>query len=472
MSTLNDTRPVAAGRPAHLPEPASSTGPAAPTAPSASFPPTRPSAEALAALRKVSWYRRPRPRRLCALLAVGVLLAVMTGEQGTGADLLFSLRTTFTGTALWAWIAAAAALWAVAEFGAAPRRAVARGARAAAAPLARIRPALDSRPRLRVALVVAGLAAAVLLPLLFDRSTNQVLVDWVGIYILLALGLNVVIGWAGLLDLGFVAFFAIGSYSTAFWSGHLPIKPPFELNPFLSIPVAMVTCLLAGILLGAPTLRLRGDYLAIVTLGFHEIIYLIAKNAESVTGGSLGVFGIPHFSVDLGPVQYRWGLDPLDYLWLLIGLITGLVLIFRKLVRSKIGRTWEAIREDEVAAAAHGVDTVKYKLMAFAIGASTSGVAGAVYASKVGFINPENFPLLYSVLVLAYVIFGGMGSIPGVLLGAALLAYLPHGLKDVVDQKDRFMYLGALLVVMMIYRPQGLLPARRRRRTVRAREAS
>ncbi|MFE2550182.1 branched-chain amino acid ABC transporter permease [Streptomyces sp. NPDC059355] len=461
MSTIDDTRVVTPGRAAHLPMSTSTV----------SFRPTRPSAEALAALRRHRWYERPRWRRLCTLTAVGVLLAVMTGEQGSGADLLLSLRTTFTGTALWAWIAAAVALWAVAEFGAAPRRAVASGARAAA-PLARIRPALDSRPGLRVALVVAGLAAAVFLPLLFDRSTNQVLVDWVGIYILLALGLNVVIGWAGLLDLGFVAFFAIGSYSTAFWSGQLPVKPPFELNPFLSIPVAMVTCLLAGILLGAPTLRLRGDYLAIVTLGFHEIIYLIAKNAESVTGGSLGVFGIPHFSVDLGPVQYRWGLDPLDYLWLLIGLITVLVLLFRKLVRSKIGRTWEAIREDEVAAAAHGVDTVKYKLMAFAIGASTSGVAGAVYASKVGFINPENFPLLYSVLVLAYVIFGGMGSIPGVLLGAALLAYLPHGLKDVVDQKDRFMYLGALLVVMMIYRPQGLLPARRRRRTVRTREAS
>ncbi|MGW2400623.1 branched-chain amino acid ABC transporter permease [Kitasatospora sp. NPDC001664] len=409
----------------------------------------RPGADRLARLRTPRWYRLPRWRRLSALLGAGLLLAVMTGEQGNGRDLLYSLRGTLTGARLWLCLGLGVAVWAVAEL--APRAAAGRVA------------AVLPRPRLpraaKPVLVVLGLAVAVLAPLGLSRATNQVLVDWVGIYVLLALGLNVVIGWAGLLDLGFVAFFAIGGYSAAFWTGHLPVKPPFELNPFLVIPVAMLTCLVAGVLLGGPTLRLRGDYLAIVTLGFHEIIYLVAKNAEGLTHGSNGAFGIPHFSVELGPVSYRWKLDPVDYWWLLLALIVLAVVVLRRLQHSKVGRTWAAIREDEIAAAAHGVDTVKYKLMAFAIGASTSGAAGVVYASKVGFVNPENFPLLYSVLVLAYVIFGGMGSLPGVLLGAGLLAWLPHALKDVVDQKDRFMYLGALLVVMMIYRPQGLIPA-------------
>ncbi|KJK57675.1 branched-chain amino acid ABC transporter permease [Saccharothrix sp. ST-888] len=422
------------------------------------------SAVVVAGLRRERWYRQPRLRRLGALLAAGLLLAVMTGEQGNGKDLLYSLRGTLASGRLWVCLGLGVVAWVLAETGAPLRAAAVRLLAPVTAPIARGGELAVRRRGVRVTAALVGLALAVFVPLALSRATNQVLVDWVGIYILLALGLNVVIGWAGLLDLGFVAFFAIGGYSAAFWTGHLPVKPPFELNPFLVIPVAMATCLIAGVLLGGPTLRLRGDYLAIVTLGFHEIIYLVAKNSDGLTNGSLGVFGIPHFSVGLGPVQYRWKLDPLDYWWLLLGLIVLAVLVLRRLEHSKVGRTWAAIREDEVAAAAHGVDTVKYKLMAFAIGASTSGAAGVVYASKVGFINPENFPLLYSVLVLAYVIFGGMGSIPGVLLGAGLLAWLPHALKDVVDQKDRFMYMGALLVVMMIYRPQGLLPARRRRR--------
>ncbi|MER5636600.1 branched-chain amino acid ABC transporter permease [Kitasatospora sp. NPDC002227] len=412
----------------------------------------------VARLRRTRWHQQPRWRRLGALLALGALLTVMTGEQGSGKDLLYSLRGSLTSGRLWAFLGLGVAAWLLAELGAPVRTALRRAVR----PAARARTWAAERRAVRLGGVLVVLALLIFVPLTLSKATNQVLVDWVGIYVLLALGLNVVIGWAGLLDLGFVAFFAIGGYSAAFWTGRLPVQPPVHLNPFLVIPVAMATCLVAGVLLGGPTLRLRGDYLAIVTLGFHEVIYLVAKNSDGLTGGSMGVFGIPHFSIDLGPIQYRWKLDPLDYWWLLLGLVVAVVLVLRRLEHSKVGRTWIAIREDEVAAAAHGVDTVRYKLMAFAIGASTSGAAGVVYASKVGFINPENFPLLYSVLVLAYVIFGGMGSVPGVLLGAGLLAWLPHALKDVVDQKDRFMYLGALLVAMMIYRPQGLLPARRR----------
>ncbi|WP_441249730.1 branched-chain amino acid ABC transporter permease [Kitasatospora sp. McL0602] len=416
----------------------------------------------VAKLRRVRRHQQPRWRRLGSLLALGVLLTVMTGEQGSGKDLLYSLRGSLTSSRLWACLGLAVVAWVLAETGAPVRAAVQRLTRPAVRAKGVAQGWAAERRGVRLVGALAVLALLIFVPLTLSRATNQVLVDWVGIYILLALGLNVVIGWAGLLDLGFVAFFAIGGYSAAFWTGHLPVQPPFHLNPFLVIPVAMATCLVAGVLLGGPTLRLRGDYLAIVTLGFHEVIYLVAKNSDGLTNGSLGAFGIPHFSIDLGPVHYRWKLDPLDYWWLLVALIVLIVLVLRRLEHSKVGRTWVAIREDEVAAAAHGVDTVRYKLMAFAIGASTSGAAGVVYASKVGFINPENFPLLYSVLVLAYVIFGGMGSIPGVLIGAGLLAWLPHALKDVVDQKDRFMYLGALLVVMMIYRPQGLLPAKRR----------
>ena len=309
-----------------------------------------------------------------------------------------------------------------------------------------------------------------IVPALVNVFWQEVLVSQMGIFVLLAVGLNLVVGWAGLLDLGFIAFFAVGAYSASYWTGHLPVAPPVTLNAFEAVPLSVVTCLLAGVLLGGPTLRLRGDYLAIVTLGFHEIVYLVAKNADGFTGGSRGVIGIPHFGVHVGPVNYDWTLDPLPYWYLVLFFLVVLVVVFGRLEHSRVGRIWTAIREDEVAAAASGIDTVRYKLLAFAIGASTSGLAGVVYSSKVGFISPENFPLVMSVLVLAYVVFGGMGSIPGVVAGAALLVWLPNFLRDYVKDTDRYMYLGGLLVVMMIYRPQGVIPSRRRQRELRLAE--
>ncbi|NYI07160.1 branched-chain amino acid ABC transporter permease [Allostreptomyces psammosilenae] len=413
----------------------------------------------------------PELRRAGTLLAVWVLLCLVSGPEGNGEDLWYGIRAAFTGARPWILFGLLALVWVWGAFGGGLRERLGGRWRSATAGASRAwsqapwsAGGTAARRGWRLGALAVVVVAVIVVPTYLSTFWQQVLVDQIAVYVLLAIGLNVVIGWAGLLDMGFVAFFAIGAYSAAFWTGHLPIAPPVTLNPFLVIPISIVTCLLAGLVLGAPTLRLRGDYLAIVTLGFHEIIYLAARNAEGVTGGSRGASGIPHFELSLGPINYAWELDPLPYWWLLAVLIGLLLVAFNRLEHSRVGRAWAAIREDEVAAEVSGVATMRYKLMAFAIGASTSGVAGTVYASKVGFINPENFPLLSSVLVLAYVIFGGMGSLPGVILGAAVLAWLPQFLRDYVDPRDRFMYLGALLVLMMIYRPQGLLPSRRRRR--------
>jgi branched-chain amino acid transport system permease protein len=234
------------------------------------------------------------------------------------------------------------------------------------------------------------------------------------------------------------------------------------LNPFLVMPIAVLTAIVAGVVLGAPTLRLRGDYLAIVTLGFGEIVRITAVNSDKITNGPQGAFGIPHFSA----FGYHWKLGSLPYYYLLVGVVAIIVFLFRRLDDSRVGRAWAAIREDEVAAAASGIPTLRFKLLAFAIGASTSGFAGVIYASKVGFVNPDNFPLLLSILVLTMVIFGGMGNIYGVVLGAAVLGWLPNLLRDYVPPTDRFIYFGALLVAMMIFRPQGLIPSKRRAREI------
>jgi ABC-type branched-subunit amino acid transport system permease subunit len=309
------------------------------------------------------------------------------------------------------------------------------------------------------------IAFALFYPPMANPFWQTVLVSQIGIYVLLAVGLNVVVGWAGLLDLGFIAFYAIGSYTTAYLVGVLPVKPPewLILPPLAAIPFAIVICLLAGVTLGAPTLRLRGDYLAIVTLGFGEIIRIAAvNNPGGFTNGPRGAINIPHPSLNLGFAKLQWGLDALPYWYLLLVLILVIVLLFNRLENSRIGRAWAAIREDEVAAQATGINTTRVKLLAFAIGASTSGVAGVFFASQVGVINPDNFLLNNSILVVAYVVFGGMGSLPGAMAGAAALTWLPEFLKDQVPAEDRQMWIGAVILLMMIFRPAGLIPARRR----------
>jgi len=315
--------------------------------------------------------------------------------------------------------------------------------------------------------LVAGLVVAVVLPRVFTEYWQQVLVSQVGVYVLLAVGLNVVVGWTGLLDLGFIAFYAIGSYTTAFLVGSLPIQPPFgvHLTPLAAIPVAIGACIVAGVALGAPTLRLRGDYLAIVTLGFGEIIRIVAiNNPGNITNSTRGPEKpVPHPEINLGFVDLKWGSDPLQYWYLLLVILAVVIVLFIRLERSSMGRAWAAVREDEVAARACGVDTTRAKLLAFAIGASTSGLAGVFFASQIGYFNPDNFLLLNSILVLAYVVFGGMGSMTGVIVGAAFLTWLPEFLKDQVPADDRQMWIGAVLLFMMIFRPSGLIPERRRK---------
>jgi ABC-type branched-subunit amino acid transport system permease subunit len=324
----------------------------------------------------------------------------------------------------------------------------------------------------RSALLVA-IAVALFYPPTATPFWQSVVVTEIGVAMLLAAGLNVVVGWAGLLDLGFIAFYALGSYTTAYLVGSLPVRPPswLQMTPLLAIPFAIAICLIAGFVLGAPTLRLRGDYLAIVTLGFGEIIHLTAVNLKGVTNGSEGLVTdtaqhtkqVPKPSIRIGGLHLQWGLNQLQYWYLLLIFLVVILLLFRRLEHSRLGRAWAAVREDEVAAQATGINTTRVKLMAFAIGASTSGVAGVFFASQVGTFTPDNFVLNNSILIVAYVVFGGMGSLPGAMAGAAMLTWLPEFLKSQVPQGDRLMWIGAIVLLMMIFRPAGLIPARRRR---------
>ncbi|AZI59459.1 branched-chain amino acid ABC transporter permease [Nakamurella antarctica] len=323
---------------------------------------------------------------------------------------------------------------------------------------------LFGSPATAKTLLLLVFAAALFYPPTATSFWQSVLVTQIGIYVLLAIGLNVVVGWAGLLDLGFIAFYAIGSYVTAYLVGSLPPKPPWgTMSPLFAIPFAIAVCLVAGVILGGPTLRLRGDYLAIVTLGFGEIVRIVAINADDVTNSTRGPSPqVPHPVINLGFTRFEFGLDQLQYWYLLLIIIVIVVVLFRALEHSRTGRAWAAIREDEVAAQASGVNTFRFKLLAFAIGASTSGIAGVFFASDVGFFTPDNFILNNSILVVAYVVFGGMGSLPGAMAGAAVLTWLPEFLKDQVPAEDRQMWIGAVVLLMMIFRPGGLIPAKRR----------
>ena len=388
--------------------------------------------------------------------------------------------------------------------------------------------------------VIAGiLLCLIAIPL--DAPKDEVLV-LTGFFALAALGLNVVVGLAGLLDLGYVAFFAIGAYTVGILTESNAQIHPAILPVWIVLPIAVLVAMIAGLLLGTPTLRLRGDYLAIVTLGFHEITRQTVKNLEAVNGAR-GVVGIPHPDVtfdgafqkiaglivmalgallvysavrntlrarsqnretsQLGtignfialglvtligltvvgfglikmliasdPLIIEYGvLEPQNYWFIISAFIVVALYLINQLKDSRIGRAWEAIREDEVAAGAMGIPVVKFKLYAFAIGASTSGLAGWALATKVGFINPNTFPLLYSILVLCAVVIGGIGSSAGALLGAAIVFGLPEMLREFGTTEvlgfdiltGRIAIFGLLLVIMMIFRPGGFISSARRR---------
>jgi len=268
------------------------------------------------------------------------------------------------------------------------------------------------------------------------------------IYIILALGLNIVVGQTGLLVLGYVAFYAVGAYTYAILSvGH-------GVNFWAALPVAAFIAGIFGIMLGAPTLRLRGDYLAIVTLGFGEITRIVLNNWDSLTGGPNGISGVPRPGI--GPLSFH---SMTAYYFLVLAMLVLTVFVVRRLNDSRIGRAWIAIREDETAAEAMGVNTTGLKLLAFALGAVLAGLAGVFYVAKMGFVSPESFNFLESIIILCMVVLGGMGSIPGVILGAVILYLLPEALREF--QQFRMLVFGGSLVAIMVFRPQGLIGTKR-----------
>jgi len=301
-----------------------------------------------------------------------------------------------------------------------------------------------------IPIVIAVTVFILLFPKFF--STYQVTIMTTAlIYVILGLGLNVVVGFAGLLDLGYVAFYAVGAYTYAL------LNFSYDISFWIALPLAGILGALAGILLGFPVLRLRGDYLAIVTLGFGEIIRLVLENWGEFTHGPSGIAGIdrPNFGFDLSIVG---SINAIYYFVFFFVLVT--IFFTNRLQNSRIGRAWVALREDEIACQAMGVDKTKTKLSAFAFGATWAGFMGAVFAAKTTFINPASFTFLESAIILSIVVLGGMGSIPGVILGALILILLPEYLRAFSEY--RMLIFGGAMVLMMVFRPQGLIKSKRR----------
>ncbi|MEV4755618.1 branched-chain amino acid ABC transporter permease [Micromonospora sp. NPDC049559] len=301
-----------------------------------------------------------------------------------------------------------------------------------------------------------------------DTDFNSVLF-LCAVYVLVAVGLNVVIGLAGLLDLGYIGFYAVGAYTVAILGS--PNSPVVQKFPWIvCVPIAIAFTMVSGVILGWPTLRLRGDYLAIVTLGFGEIIRVFALNS-TITNGNRGISAVPSPGGDW-PSWMSWfpGIDAgtkifsitnvIGFYWLALTIVIICMLGVRRLENSRVGRSWLAIREDEDAAEIMGVPTFKYKLWAFAIGAALGGLSGALFFSKQTFINSQSFDLFTSILWVAAVVIGGAGNQLGVALGAVLLAYLPERFREFADY--RLLAFGIALIVMTSFRPQGLIPSNRR----------
>jgi branched-chain amino acid transport system permease protein len=357
----------------------------------------------------------------------------------------------------------------------------------------RARIARNSPLRIVLYVAIAGLLLAA--PFLIEATLGRAwvrIIDIALLFVMLALGLNIVVGYAGLLDLGYIAFFAVGAYTYA-----LLASPQFDLHWsfFALLPLGALVAAFFGVLLGAPTLRLRGDYLAIVTLGFGEIVRIFLNNLNrpyNITNGPQGITLIDPLHIagaDLAKTHTVAGITIASlHSYYFVFLVCALLAVFIsvRLENSRIGRAWVAIREDELAAAAMGINTRNVKLLAFAMGATFGGVAGGLFASFQGFISPESFTLLDSIMVLCMVVLGGMGNVAGVVLGAVLLTALPEALRYAgplqqalfgavyIDPSDlRMLLFGLALVLMMLFRPAGLWPSSiRRRELAAAREPS
>ncbi len=335
-------------------------------------------------------------------------------------------------------------------------------------------------------IIVGWISVATALPLLmllppFSTFQNQKL--WIdgfanaGVFILLAIGLNIVVGFAGLLDLGYAAFYAIGAYTYALAAS--PTVPWISMHvpfwPMLLVGAAVAA--MFGILLGAPTLRLRGDYLAIVTLGFGEIVPAVFLNADRITNGTNGIGGV--YKPDLLGYQFTLG-NPVPYYVAMVAIIAVVMIFVYRLQDSRLGRAWMAVREDELAAASNGVNTVTTKLLAFALGASTAGLAGVFTAAKLTLVSPDQFSFAVSFTILAMVVLGGMGNVWGVAVGAFILYTIQSVvlkqlnpffhtlnvpfLRDIDFVQYQFLLYGLALVGMMLLRPEGLFPSSRRKR--------
>jgi branched-chain amino acid transport system permease protein len=347
-----------------------------------------------------------------------------------------------------------------------------------------------------LALAGAVILFAIVFPLFFTESSGWVDDATLALaYVVMALGLNVVVGYAGLLDLGYVAFFAIGAYSTGWFMSsfyadaniHVGVSefakqlPGIHLNFLLVVVIAIVLCALAGMIIGLPTLRLRGDYIAIVTLAFGEIVRVFAINGDEITfkegwpltAGRQGI--TPIDKIDLPFAEQFTSLNLRPWYWTALGMVLIVLFVNVRLRDSRLGRAWIAIREDEVAAASMGVPLVKTKLLAYATGAAFGGVAGAFLGSYLNTVNADQFAFSFSIFILAMIILGGLGSVWGVVVGAVALSLInyrliPDVLNDVPDKLGldfqladlSFGIFGFLLVLMMVMRPEGLLPERRR----------
>ncbi|MEZ5603513.1 MAG: ABC transporter ATP-binding protein [Burkholderiaceae bacterium] len=355
-------------------------------------------------------------------------------------------------------------------------------------------PSLRDRPRAALAATVAIAVALAALPFVLGMGGNRWvrLADFALLYVMLALGLNIVVGYAGLLDLGYVAFYAVGAYIYALLaSPHLmenfewiaaAFPDGLHNSIWLVVPLGALLAAFFGVILGAPVLRLRGDYLAIVTLGFGEIIRIFLNNLNAplnITNGPQGISNIDpvriaglDFSktIELGSLRVP---SVTLYYYLFLALAIAVIVVSIRLQDSRIGRAWMAIREDEIAAKAMGINTRNVKLLAFAMGASFGGVSGAMFASFQGFVSPESFILMESIVIVAMVVLGGMGHVPGVVLGAVLLYAIPETLREiarpiqlavfgtelVAPEALRMLLFGLSLVLIMLYRPTGLWPA-------------
>jgi branched-chain amino acid transport system permease protein len=317
-------------------------------------------------------------------------------------------------------------------------------ANASAAPA---RPLMPVSTRIAaLAVLAAALVAVIVLPT--QSGTYVRIADSVLIYIILGLGLNIVVGYAGLLDLGYVAFYAVGAYTYA-----LLASPQFDLHlPFLVIlPIAVCIGALAGVLLGIPVLRLRGDYLAIVTLGFGEIVRVLINNLDDVTNGPRGLARLDR--IDIAGFTFS---TPLHYFWLLLAAALVTVTVVYRLKYSLLGKAWSAVREDQDAARGVGIDTTRAKLVAFAVSASIASAAGVFFAGFQRFVSPESFTLNESVLIVLLIVIGGVGNILGVITGALVLILLPEVLRDFAEY--RMLILGLVMAAVIIVRPGGIVP--------------